>query len=197
MKVLAVNGSPRHNGNTAHMLAAVLEVCQKAGLETELYRAGGKPVRGCTGCRSCYSKHPGQCVSDDWVQELYPKMKEADAIILGSPTYYSDLTPELKVVIDRCGYLGGSEGNPFSHKIGAAVTAVRRSGGIHTLDSIQHFFLINDMIIPGSTYWNMSLARDLDEFAKDAEGVRTMERLGENIVWLLEKTVSHENQKGE
>jgi len=169
------------------MLSAVLEVCQKAGLETELYQAGGRLVRGCTGCRSC-SDHPGQCVTDDWVVEVYRKMKQADAMILGSPTYYSDLTPETKAIMDRCGYLCQSEGNPFSHKVGAAVTAVRRAGGIHTLDSIQHFFLINDMIIPGSTYWNMSLARDLDEFGKDAEGIRTMRRLGENIVWLLEKT---------
>ena len=185
-KVLAVNGSPRAQGNTAHMLQSVLEVCAAAGHEIELYQAGGKPVRGCLACGSC-GNHPGRCVSDDWVNELYPKMAQADAIILGSPTYFADLTPELKAVIDRTGYMCRRDGMRFSRKIGAGVSAVRRAGSIHVLDSINHFFLINDMIVPGSRYWNMAVCRDLDEYANDAEGVATMQRLGENIVWLMEK----------
>ena len=186
MKVFAVNGSPRHDGNTAGMLKTVLSVCEKAGLQTELYQAGGKPVRGCTGCGACRG-NPGRCVIDDWMGEVYTKMKEADAILLGSPTYFSDLTPELKAVIDRCGYVARGDGMSLSRKIGAAVSAVRRAGGIHTIDSIQHFFFINDMIIPGSTYWNMSLSRVAGDYEKDEEGTGTMRRLGENIVWLLEK----------
>ena len=114
-------------------------------------------------------------------------MKEADAIIIGSPTYFSDLTAETKAVIDRCGFISRRDGNAFSRKVGAAVSAVRRAGGIHTLDSIQHFFLINDMIIPGSSYWNMSLSLDINDYENDPEGMKTMERLGENIVWLLKK----------
>jgi len=188
-KILAVNGSPRVEGNTAQMLKTVLEVCERAGFETELYQAGGKPVRGCMACRKC-SQDKGRCAIDDWMNELYPKMSEADAILLGSPTYFADLTPELKAVIDRCGYLARNAGSVLSRKIGAGVSAVRRAGGTHTLDSIQHFFLINDMIIPGSSYWNMSLSRDLGDYEKDAEGVRTMQRLGENIVWLHEKISS-------
>ena len=187
MKVFAVNGSPRKNGNTYQMLKSVLNVCEKAGFTTELYQAGGKPVSGCLACGSC-GNHAGRCVTDDWINEVYPKMKEADAIILGSPTYFSDLTPELKAVIDRCGFISRRDGFSMSRKIGAAVSAVRRAGGIHTLDSIQHFFLINDMIVPGSTYWNMSLSLGPEDYAKDEEGIKTMERLGENIVWLLEKT---------
>jgi len=112
-------------------------------------------------------------------------MVEADAIIIGSPTYFSDLTTETKAVIDRCGYMARQNGNALSRKFGAAVTAVRRAGGIHTLDSIQHFFLINDMLIPGSTYWNMSLSRAQGDYVKDEEGQRTMKRLCENILWLL------------
>jgi len=185
-KILAVNGSPRREGNTAHMLKTVLEVCERAGFETELYQAGGKEVRGCMACRKC-AENKGRCAIDDWMNELYPKMKQADAIVLGSPTYFSDLTPELKAVIDRCGFVSRSDGSSLSRKVGAAVSAVRRAGGIHTLDSIQHFFLINDMIVPGSLYWNMSLAWGLGDYEKDDEGVRTMTRLGENIVWLLEK----------
>ena len=185
-KVLAVNGSPRKEGNTAKMLETVLGICADAGFETEMYQAGGKPVRGCMSCRKCFVDK-GRCAIDDWMNELYQKMKQADAILLGSPTYFADLTPELKAVIDRCGFVSRNDLTTFSRKVGAGVSAVRRAGGIHTLDSIQHFFLINDMIVPGSTYWNMSIARDLGEYEKDAEGVRTMTRLGENIVWLLEK----------
>jgi multimeric flavodoxin WrbA len=185
-KVIAINGSPRKDGNTAHMLKTVLEVCAAAGHEAELYQAGGRAVYGCKACGGC-GNHKGRCVTDDWMNELYGKMAEADAILLGSPTYFADLTPELKAVIDRTGFVSRRDGNRFSRKIGAAVTAVRRAGGIHVLDSINHFFLICDMIVPGSSYWNMSLSRDPGEYEKDEEGVETMRRLGENIVWLLGK----------
>jgi multimeric flavodoxin WrbA len=114
-------------------------------------------------------------------------MKAADAILLGSPTYFFDLTPEMKAVMDRTGYISRSDGFAFSRKVAAAVSAVRRAGGVTTLDSIQRFFLINDMIIPGSSYLTMSLACDIGDAEKDAEGIATMRRLGENIVWLLGK----------
>jgi len=168
------------------MLNEVLAVCKDAGFETEIFQAGGRVVRGCLACNRCATQ-TGVCATDDWINELYPKMKAADAILIGSPTYFADLTAETKAVIDRTGYISRRDGNAFSRKIGAAVSAVRRAGSIHTLDSIQHFFLINDMIVPGSTYWNMSLSRDLGAFADDAEGNATMRRLGENIVWLLTK----------
>ncbi|MCL2203343.1 MAG: flavodoxin family protein [Defluviitaleaceae bacterium] len=188
MLILAINGSPRPEGNTAGMLNTVLAVCAAAGHETELYQAGGRQVRGCCACGGCSPKRsPGRCAIDDWINELYPKMKAADAIVIGSPTYFSDLTPETKALIDRCGFMSRRDGNPFSRKIGAAVSAVRRAGAVHTLDSIGHFFGICDMIVPGSTYWNMSLSMGPGDYEKDEEGVRTMQRLGENIVWLLEK----------
>ena len=185
MKVLAINGSPRKEGNTAGMLKTVLEVCANAGCETELYQAGGRAVHGCRACNGC-ATHIGRCAVDDWVNELYPKMKAADAIVIGSPTYFSDLTAETKAIIDRTGYMSRRDNNAFSRKIGAAVSAVRRAGGIHTLDSIQHMFLICDMIIPGSSYWNMSLSLAPGDYNNDAEGNRTMTRLGENISWLLQ-----------
>ena len=186
MKIFALNGSPRKNGNTFEMLNTVLSVCKEAGFETELFQAGGLPVRGCLACGGC-GQTIGRCVIDDWVNEVYQKMKAADAIIIGSPTYFADLTPETKAVIDRCGYINRRDSMALSRKVGAGVSAVRRAGAIHTLDSIQHFFLINDMIIPGSSYWNMSLSRDLNDYEKDEEGKNTMKRLGENIVWLLNK----------
>ncbi len=187
MKVLAVNGSPKANGNTARMLKTVLGVCENAGIETELYQAGGRAVHGCVSCNGCVN-HKGRCAIDDWMNELYVKMKEADAIVLGSPTYFFDLTPEIKSVMDRCGFVSRRDGMAFSRKIGAAVSAVRRAGGVHTLDSLQHFFLINDMVLTGSTYLNMSLALAPGDYDKDEEGIETMTRLSENIIWLLEKT---------
>jgi multimeric flavodoxin WrbA len=187
MKVLAVNGSPRAEGNTAKMLTTVLDVLKAGGAEVELFQAGGKPVMGCLACRKCRDG-AGRCVTDDWVNDVYVKMLAADAIILGSPTYFSDLTPELKAVIDRCGYMARGGGHTLSRKIGASVTAVRRAGGIHTLDSINHFFFISDMVVVGSTYWNMSLSVAKGDYPeKDPEGLGTMTRLGENILWLLQK----------
>lgn len=185
-KILAVNGSPQGDGNTSLMLHTVLDVCREAGMETEFYQAGGRPVRGCAACGGC-AKHPGRCAIDDWINELYPKMAEADAILLGSPTYFSDLTTEMKAVIDRCGYVAGRAGKSLSRKVGAAVSPARRAGAIHSLDSMQHFFLINDMVIPGSSYWNMALCREPGQFREDREGIATLRRLGENIVWLVEK----------
>jgi len=186
MKILAINGSPRAYGNTAHMLKTVLAVCTADGHETELYQAGGRTVNGCRACGGCF-KNPGVCATDDWINELYPKMVAADAILLGSPTYFSDLTSEMKAVIDRAGYISRSDGMRFSRKIGASVSAVRRAGAMHTLDSMNHFFLINEMVVPGSSYWNMSLARRDGDYENDDEGVRIMTRLGENICWLLSK----------
>lgn len=188
-KILAVNGSPRKDGNTVHMMKTVLSVCEDAEHDTEIYQAGGRPVRGCTVCGGCES-HKGRCTIDDWINELYPKMAEADVILLGSPTYFSDLTPEMKAIIDRTGYVSRRDNKRFSRKIGAGIAAARRAGGIHTVDSINHFFFINDMIVPGSSYWAMSIARDPGEYESDTEGVATMRRLGENIVWLLEKLKS-------
>jgi len=186
-KIFAINGSPREGGNTAFMLKTVLDVCASAGHEVEVYNAGGRAVHGCLGgCGYC-TANPGKCVTDDWVNEVYAKIKAADAIVLGSPTYFADITPELKALIDRCGVMSRRDGFCLSRKIGAGVVAVRRSGGIHALDSIAHFFQINDMIMPGSTYWNMSIAGSLGSAEADEEGIRTMKRLGENINWLLEK----------
>lgn len=185
-RILAINGSPRKDGNTEHMLKTILDLCEDAGHTTELYSVGGRAVHGCISCGGC-GRHIGRCSIDDWMNELYPKMAVADALLLGSPTYFSDLTPELKAVIDRTGFISRRDDMRFSRKIGASVCAVRRAGSIHVLDSINHFFFISDMIVPGSSYWNMSLARDIGEYGNDDEGVATMQRLGENIVWLLEK----------
>jgi multimeric flavodoxin WrbA len=187
MKAVLFNGSPRKNGNTYEMLKTVANILNKNNIETEIIQIGGKTLAGCKACRACFESEDKKCIQDDGLNEYFGKMVEADAIIIGSPTYYADLTPETKALIDRCGFLHGANGGALRRKLGAAVVAVRRSGSIHVFDSINHFYLINQMIIPGSSYWNMSLALDRGDYQKDEEGIRTMQNLAENITWLLNK----------
>jgi len=189
MKVVAFNGSPRKKGNTELLIKEVLKVLEEKGIETELIQVGGKKVNGCIACMKCRKKKDGKCHQDnDLINECIRKMIKADGIIIGSPTYFADLTSETKALIDVAGYAIRGAGNPLKRKIGAAIVAVRRAGAIHTFDSINHFFLINEMIVPGSSYWNISYGREKGDVLKDEEGIRTMRVLGENMAWLLEKT---------
>ena len=188
MKVLAINGSPRREGNTANMLEMVLEPLVAQGIETEIVHIGGKSVRGCTGCRQCRQLEGHKCVIEsDFVNECIEKMVSADAIILGSPTYFADVTTEMKALIDRAGVVSRAHGDLFARKIGASVVAVRRAGGIHAFDTMNHFFLIGQMIVVGSTYWNVAIGMNPGDVKKDQEGCTTMRNLGENIGWLLKK----------
>lgn len=189
MKVTAFNCSPRKDGNTAHMLKTVLSVLEQNGIETEFVQVGGVDMHTCHACGKCKKNMDGKCVQDDDpLNEYSAKMVESDGILIGSPTYFADLSPEAKILIDRVGYsCGTKEGNPLKRKVGAAVVSVRRAGSVHTFDSINHFFLVKEMIIAGSNYWNMSLARNPGDYEKDDEGVSTMKTLGENMAWLLKK----------
>lgn len=188
MKVVAFNGSPRRDGNTFQLIGHVFDALKAEGIETELVQVGGHLVHGCTACFQCFQNKDGRCVQADLVNDWIGKMQEADGIILASPTYFADITPELKALIDRAGFVAGANDNFLKRKIGAAVIAVRRGGAIHAFDTINHFFLIRQMIIPGSCYWNMGVGREKGEVEKDEEGVRTMKVLGENMAWLLKKT---------
>ncbi len=186
MKAVAFNGSPRKGGNTEFLLKKVLEPIAAAGIETELVQVGGKAIRGCTACMKCRETKDRKCViTTDMVNDCIAKMIEADAIILGSPTYFADMTPELKALIDRSGYVALANGRLFDRKIGAAVVAHRRGGAIHVLDSINHMFLMSRMIVPGSTYWNFGVGREKGEVANDSEGLANMQDLGETIAWLI------------
>jgi len=188
MKVVAFNGSPRKEGNTSVLIKHVLAELEKEGIETEVVQVGGKRIHGCTACGKCYEKMDRKCVNDkDIINECIEKMLEADGIILASPTYFADLTPELKAVIDRAGFVAKANSEMFRHKVGAAVVAVRRAGSIHVFDSINHFFTISQMIIPGSSYWNMGMGLAEGDVEKDEEGIQTMQTLGQNMAWLLKK----------
>lgn len=190
MKVVAFNGSPRRDGNTSHLINRVFSVLQQDGIDTELVQVGGGLVHGCTACYQCGVNKNNRCVQQDQVNDWIEAMRTADGIILASPTYFADITPELKALIDRAGFVARANGGFLKRKVGAAVIAVRRAGGIHAFDSINHFFLIQQMLIPGSSYWNMGFGREKGEVLKDEEGDRTMATLGENMAWLLRKTAS-------
>ena len=187
MKVVAFNGSPRVNGNTTCLLNHVFAALQEAGIETEMVQIGGQLIAGCKACYHCFQAQDARCVqTEDVVNSCVEKMLAADGIILASPTYFADVTPELKALIDRAGFVTRS-GNLLRRKVGAAVVAVRRAGEIHAFDTINHFFLISEMIVPGSVYWNVGIGREQGEVEQDEEGVCTMRVLGENMAWLLGK----------
>jgi multimeric flavodoxin WrbA len=188
VKVIAFNGSARKDGNTAILIRRVLQVLEKEGIETEMIQLAGEQMRGCDACRRCYKTRNKRCVIEfDNVNVYIQKMLEADGIILGSPVYFSMMTPELKALIDRAGYVAGANADMFKRKVGAAVVAVRRAGAISTFDAINHFFLISQMIVPGSSYWNIGIGRKKGEVERDAEGMETMEDLGRNMAWLIKK----------
>ena len=185
MKAIAINGSPRKGGNTEILLKKVLEPLIEAGWTTEFIQLGGKPIRGCLACYQCFKKKNSRCgQKDELFDECLEKMIQADAIILGSPTYFSDVTSEMKALLDRAGFVAHANGGLFRRKIGAAVVAVRRGGGTHVFDTINHMFLMSGAIIPGSIYWNLGFGLDKGEVKKDEEGLRNMVDLGQTIAWL-------------
>jgi multimeric flavodoxin WrbA len=188
LKVIAFNGSPRREDNTGLLISEVFKVLESEGIQTEMIRIGGTPIRGCQACEKCRQLKNNTCsMTRDPMNEWIAKAAEADAIILGSPTYFTDVTAEMKAFIDRLGYVSLVNGGLLKRKLGAAVVAVRRGGGIHVFDTINHLFQINGMIVVGATYWNLGIGRNFGEVLNDAEGIRNMTALGENIAWLLRK----------
>jgi len=188
VKVVAFNGSPRKGGNTAQLVQMVFEELEQEGIATELVEMAGAHPHGCIACRQCFARKDRRCaVSGDPMNEWIAKMDEADGILLASPTYFADVTAEMKALIDRAGFVAMANGYLFARKVGAPISAVRRAGAIHTLDSLNHFFLIGQMIIPGSSYWNIGYGREAGDVQQDEEGKRTMHTLGKNMAWLLKK----------
>ena len=188
MKVIAFNGSARPRGNTAIMLNVALYELKSEGIETEIVSLAGKVILGCRACYKCYETVDGHCVvAGDVVNECIDKMRAADGILLGSPTYFADLTAGMKALIERSGMTARANKNMFQRKVGAGVVAVRRGGAIHTFDSLNHFFLISQMVVVGSIYWNIGIGREPGEVEKDEEGIETMKVLGRNMAWLLKK----------
>jgi len=188
MKVIAFNGSGRKDGNTAILLNVVLGELSKEGIETELIQIAGKAPQGCIACYKCFEKKDQTCaVTKDHLNEYLGKMIAADGILLGSPVYFADATAGIKALIERCGMVSTANGGLFKRKVGAAVAAVRRAGAIRAFDTLNHLFQHQQMIVVGSSYWNVGMGRDPGQVKEDAEAFRTMENLGKNMAWLLKK----------
>ncbi len=185
MKVVAFNGSPRKDGNTTILINRVFRELEKDGVETELVQLSGKEIHGCIACYKCFENKDRRCaVKTDMANECIEKMIEADGIILGSPVYFTDVTAEMKALIDRAGFVSISNGGMYKNKVGAVVVAVRRSGATHTLDTMSHFFLAGQMIIVGRS---IGVGRDKGDVEKDKEGIQGVETLGQRMAWLLKK----------
>ena len=192
MKVLALNGSPRKNGNTATLLEKVLSPLIEAGWETEIVQIGGQKIQGCRGCLKCAEKKNRRCVFDnDILNGVLEKMLAADAMILGTPCYFTDMSAEMKALVDRAGFVAFVNGGLFQGKIGAAVVAAGRGGATHAFDSINHMFLMSRMIVPGSTYWNMGYGSNDKDVLNDSYGMENMNHLGRTIAWLGKATAPH------
>lgn len=188
MNVVAFNGSARRKGNTAFLLQTVAEALEKENIQTETIDLAGKAIQGCIACMKCHRNKDRRCsVNTDFLNECIAKMEAADGILLGSPTYFADVSTEMKALIDRAGMVAKANDDMFRRKVGAAVVAVRRAGAIHAFDSMNHFFLIGQMIVPGASYWNIGIGLDRGDVASDSEGIQTMQTLGRNMAWLMQR----------
>ncbi|MFA6333433.1 MAG: flavodoxin family protein [Methanoregula sp.] len=188
MKVVAFNGSARKDGNTAILVETLFGELKKEKIQTELVQLAGKKIHGCIACGKCFEKKDGLCaIKGDIANECIEKMVEADGIILASPTYFADVSTEMKALIDRSGYVAKANDDMFRRKVGAAVVAVRRGGAIHAFDTMNHFFFISQMVVPGSSYWNVGIGLESGDVNEDEEGLATMKTLGANMAWVMKK----------
>ncbi len=189
MNVIAFNGSPHRDGNTYRLIRHALEPIGKAGIKTEIVQIGGKKVLPCLACGKCFEKMDRQCIQEkDMVNGCIAKMIAADAIIIGTPTYFAGVSPEIKAFMDRAFFVAKANGDIFRHKLGAAIAAERRSGAVCAVDTINHYFGISGMFATGSRYWNNAKGMNPGDVEADEEGIDTMKQLGENIAWFIRET---------
>ncbi len=188
MKALAINGSSRKNGNTAYLLQRCLDQLANNGIEGELVQLAGKTIKPCTACRTCYEKMNKKCTQEeDAFHEVFEKMQAADIIVVGSPTYFGSATSQMMALLQRAGYVSRANGNLFSRKLGGPVAVARRAGENFTYAQLMYFFMVNDMVVPGSTYWNVSVAKAPGDAEKDTEAIETIDRFAANLAWLADK----------
>jgi len=185
MKAVAICGSPRQAGNTEFLLRRCLRKIEEGGIGTEFVPLHGKTIKGCIACQRCGKTKDGICsVKDDDFGPIFENIKAADIVVVGSPVYFGSATPEMMAVLHRAGYVSKANGKLLCRKLGGPIVVARRAGQNFTFAQLLYWYLINDMIVPGSTYWNIAFGRTPGEVEKDEEGLRTVERFAENLVWL-------------
>lgn len=190
MKVLGISGSPRAGGNTEILVKSALDVLAKEGIETDFVSLAGRPIKPCTGCRGCAKGPTIRCVQDDPAFDgIVERFVEADGVLLGSPVYFGSATPQLMSLVDRVGYVDRCNpvGRFLRRKVGASLVVARRAGQNFTFAQLNYFFLLSEMIVPGSTYWNVAFGREKGEVEQDAEGMETVRNLAGNMAWLLKR----------
>jgi multimeric flavodoxin WrbA len=188
MKVVAFNGSARKDGNTAILLNTVLDELKSQGIETEMIQMAGEALPGCIACYRCQKNKDKKCaVEGDRLNDYLAKMEQAEGILLGSPVYVSDVSANMKALLERSTIVSRANGDLFQRKLGAAVVAVRRAGAMHAFGSLNYFFMINQMIVVSSSYWNIGIGRNIGEVKNDSEGLQTMKNLGRNMAWVMKK----------
>jgi multimeric flavodoxin WrbA len=188
MKVVALNGSARKDGNTAILINVVFDELKKEGIETELIQMAGKPIQGCIACYKCFKNQNRRCsVEKDMLNDVIAQMETAEGVLLGSPTYFSDVSSGMRAFIERCGFVARANDYMFKGKVGAAVTAVRRAGAIPAFSSMNLFLHYMQMFMPGASYWSIGIGRDPGDVLKDDEGIQTMKSLGQNMAFLLKR----------
>jgi multimeric flavodoxin WrbA len=188
MKIVAFNGSARKKGNTRILIDMVLNVLKKEGIETEVVNLAGKKIRGCTACMQCFEKQDQNCAGvDDFINDCIAKMIQSDGMILASPTYFANVSTEMKALIDRAGMVAFANPGLMRYKVGAAITVAQRTGASRAFMAMNTFFTCFEMFIVGSNYPNMALGLNKGDVEKDAQGLETMRVLGKNMAFLLEK----------
>ncbi len=187
MKVVAFNGSARPNGNCTHLILEVFRQLHRRGIETELVQLSQKRINPCRACYRCHKNRDLRCaMEDDDLNACIFKMMEADGIILASPTYIGDVSSVAKALIDRAGLVARSNANMFRRKLGAAIVTASWGGAIHAFDSLNHFFLIGEMIVVGSSNFNLGFGREEGQVLEDKKAIEAMKSLGRNMSWLLD-----------
>lgn len=184
MKVIAINGSPKKEGNTYHAIQLVAKELEKDGIDVEIIHVGNKDIRGCIACNKCVKSADDKCVFEDEVNTVIQKLKDADGLLIGSPVYYSGIAGTMKSFLDRLFYTCAVN-SILRHKVGASIAAVRRTGGMPTFNGLNHYLSISEMTVPTSTYWNVIHGTNPGDALKDTEGVETMEVLGRNMAYLI------------
>jgi multimeric flavodoxin WrbA len=185
VKIVLLSGSPKPNGNTAQLMQECSKEIEALGVEAEIVSFAGKKIEACIACGRCSKE--GKCGLDDGLNEIIDKIRAADGLIVGTPVYFGTARGDVMCALQRIGYVSMNTDRFLAGKVGGPIAVARRGGQTLTLQEMLMFFLINDMIVPGSNYWNMVFGRTPGEALKDEEGVATVRHFAANVAGLVKK----------